>query len=157
MKTFRRFLCILWRGLLGLIALYIFLIIVVPLSSKMNRTPLPNGLELGHRYIWDGRHDFYLWKKDGELVAPYVLDLLCYNDQYLYSSTMEGPAFLLNIEDDMLTYSADPQFYPRWRESGLNCSPEGTTGYTQYLIGAGIIVHYPEHVRDCTLSDPCPF
>lgn len=141
------------RGLLAAVAL----LVAIGVLYRMERTPLPNGLELGHRYIWDGRHDFYLWTKDGDLVAPYVLDLMCYNDRYLYSSTMDGPAFLYDIEDDVLTSGSDPLYYSRRRESGLSCSPEGATGYTQFLVGAGIIVHYPERVRDCTLSAPCPF
>jgi len=160
-NTFRRFLRILRRGLLGFITLLvvkIVLLIVIWLFFRMERTPLPNGLELGHRYIWDGKHDFYLWKKDGELVAPYVLDLLCYDYRYVDASTMDGPTFFLyDIENDVLTLSTDNDYSSRRRESGLNCSPEGTTGYTQFHVGAGIIVHYPERVRDCTLSDPCPF
>lgn len=154
MKVLRRFLHVLWLSPLGLIAL----LSVLGAFSRMERTPLPNGLELGLRYIWDERFDIYLWTKDGELVAPYVLDLLCYNDHYIDASTVDGPIFFMyDIRNDILTPSSDPRYYQLSREINLTCSPNNTTGYTQFRVGAGLIVHYPERVQGCTLSNPCPF
>jgi hypothetical protein len=82
---------------------------------------------------------------------------MCFNDRYVYAYTMDGPAFLYDIENDVLTHGTDRQYILRKRESGLSCSPDGTTGFTQFFVGAGIIVHCPERFRNWTLSDPCPF
>lgn len=151
MKVLRQLRRILWRTTQVLLVL----LIVMGIVSRVERTPLPNGMHLGLRYVWEGSDDIYLWTKDGELVAPYPIHWMCFSDQFVRVTLNGGDSFIYDIESAVLTMSDDPDYFPRWHSSDLSRSTGGCAGYTTYNVGANLIVQNPSRYWKCTLADPC--
>ena len=151
MKALRLLRRILWRATQVLVVL----LVVVAIVSRVERTALPNGMQMGLRYVWESSDSIYLWTEDGKLVAPYPIHWMCFSDRFVRATLNGGDPFLYDIENAVLTMSDDPEYFPRWRASDLSSRTSGCNGYTTDLVGANLIVKNPSRYWECTLADPC--
>ena len=148
MKALRLTYLILQRTTLAFVAL----LIVLGIIYRIERTPLPNGMQLGLRYIWDREDEIYLWTKNGTLAMPYSIHWMCFSDRFVEGTFNKEGMFVYDIEEDIMTLRTDEEYGARKRASDLF---GGCNGYTTYLVGPQVIVDNPSRYLECTLSNPC--
>lgn len=138
-----------------LVVLPLVIVVASPLFLRIEKVALANGLLIGRQYVWDGPNDIYPWTATGEKVAPFAVEVLCFDDHTIHATGFERRAVVYDINRGHILYSDQSDCLSKWRETGLRAPTSGCNGNTDDLSDVNLILWSPQILEDCTLSNPC--
>ncbi len=122
---------------------------------KFDFAYLPNGVRIAHPSIFSGFYETTLWRPNGggRIYDGYV-DLICFNDDYIYATTYEEKYFIYSVrEDKLVTVSrreTPSQEYMDIERASRLFHPEthNCDGYFKGLMGLTLFLHDSSLLRD---------
>ena len=109
--------------------------------ERTDGTRLPNGTWLRRQHILAPERDVLLWDGAGRRLVEDPIDLMCYNDDYVYGWTMAGYTFLHRRGWSEAMLGGDPGFDEAYSRSGLWSGPDSCSTEDRPMLGPLLIMH----------------